>query len=69
MDLKGSLLSDGNWSFFSDGKHCEAETWHITAKLTLVTVNIFTDNYSSTGYHNEGMNINKSALPLTLSFQ
>lgn len=21
MDLKGSLLSDGNWSFFKDGKH------------------------------------------------
>lgn len=26
MDLKGSLLSDGSWSFFNDGKHWGGQT-------------------------------------------
>ena len=42
MDLKGSLLREGNWTFFKEGKHCEGEERNVSyLKITFKSLEIY----------------------------
>ena len=42
MDLKGSLLREGNWTFFKEGKHCEGKEINVSyLKITFKSLEIY----------------------------